>query len=153
MAFGWDDAIMLAGLGAGLLGGKHNDEPPQNQAMNDLIGVQTQRMRQADPLYQAMLRMAMGLLPTYARGGLAMPGMASPGGVNARADEFGNHHAGLYRGRIAPGGGEGMAGGSGGNADGMPEGVRINGLKDLFDGLSNPLYGLRQRSRADGGGR
>lgn len=62
MGFGIKDAVQLGPLLAGLFKGGH-EEPPQNDAMNALIDMQTQRLKQSDPLYQAILRMAMGLVP------------------------------------------------------------------------------------------
>lgn len=67
MGFGIKDAIQFAPMLASLFGGHGDDLPPQNDAMNDLIGLQTSRMRQADPLYQAVLAMAMGLVPKQYR--------------------------------------------------------------------------------------
>lgn len=75
MTFGLKDAVQFAPMIASLFSGRGHDEPPQNAAMNELIAMQTQRMRQADPLYQAILRMAMGLAPSQYRS--AMP-TASP---------------------------------------------------------------------------
>jgi hypothetical protein len=75
MGFGLKDAAQFAPLIASLFSGGGHDLPPQNDAMNDLIGMQTQRMKQADPLYQAILRMAMGLAPTQYRS--AMPTASS----------------------------------------------------------------------------
>lgn len=67
MGFGIKDAIQFAPMLASLFGGHGDDLPPQNDAMNDLIGLQTSRMKQADPLYQAVLAMAMGLVPKQYR--------------------------------------------------------------------------------------
>lgn len=78
MAFGYKDALQFGPLIASLFKGGGNEEPPQNAAMNELIGLQTQRMKQADPLYQAILQMAMALAPKYARSTMAPPTGAAP---------------------------------------------------------------------------
>lgn len=80
--FGLKDALQFGPLIASLFKGGGNEEPPQNAAMNELIGLQTQRMKQADPLYQAILQMAMALAPKYARSTMAPP----PTGAAPSAD-------------------------------------------------------------------
>lgn len=70
LGMGVKDLIQLAPMLGSLFGlGKGNSTPPQNDAMNNLITLQTSRMQQADPLYQAILKMAMGLMPISARAG------------------------------------------------------------------------------------
>ncbi len=69
---------MLGQLGLSAYGaarGNRQTQAPYSAEMEKLLGMQSQRMQQADPLYQAILRMAMGLLPTNARAGMggAMP--------------------------------------------------------------------------------
>lgn len=65
MAFGLKDAAQLAPLVASLFhSGSVSSTPPQNAALQNLINLQTQRLQESDPLYQAIVRMASGLLPT-----------------------------------------------------------------------------------------
>lgn len=72
--FGLSDAVQLAPVVASLFGGHGgNGQAPQSAAMENLINLQTRRLQESDPLYQAILRMAMGLLPTYARQGGQSP--------------------------------------------------------------------------------
>lgn len=70
MGFGIKEAAQLAPTIMSLFSGHHSSAPPQGQAMEDLIRMQTTRMQQSDPLYQAILKMAMGLMPASARGNL-----------------------------------------------------------------------------------
>jgi hypothetical protein len=73
--FGIKDALSLASIIPGLFGGHGSSgDVPHSAAMEELIGLQTNRLKQSDPLYQAVLRMAMGLMPVSARGGMQMPG-------------------------------------------------------------------------------
>ena len=80
-------ALMAGGsLFGGLLGSKSHEnqeleqvQSEQIRAMNKLLGLQTTRMQQADPLYKAMLQLAFGLLPTSARAGV--PGLDLRGTV------------------------------------------------------------------------
>lgn len=78
MAFGMKDALQLGPLVASLFSGGGNQEPPQNDAMNRLINLQSDRLEQSNPLYQAILAMAMGLAPKSARGGMPRAPQAVP---------------------------------------------------------------------------
>ncbi len=72
---------MLGQLGLGAYGairGNRQTQAPYSAEMERLLGMQSQRMQQADPLYQAILRMAMGLLPTSARAGFGPTATPSP---------------------------------------------------------------------------
>lgn len=44
-----------------------DDQMPQGEELQKLLGIQRQRMSQAQPLHDSMLRLAMGLMPTYAQ--------------------------------------------------------------------------------------
>jgi hypothetical protein len=50
---------------SGLFGG--GEEAPQSDEMEKLLGIQRQRMAQAQPLHDSLLKLAMGLMPTYAQ--------------------------------------------------------------------------------------
>lgn len=69
----------IANAGIGMLSalrGGQQDVPYANE-LSGLLRLQQQRMQQASPLYEAVLRMAMGLLPMSARAGFTAP----PGGT------------------------------------------------------------------------
>lgn len=68
---GMRDAVGLAPLAMGLFGGGSggDGEVPMGDELEQILGLQRQRMEMTEPLYRAMLQMAMSLLPTYARGG------------------------------------------------------------------------------------
>lgn len=74
--FGLKDLLQIAPTVASLFHGKPQ-EPPQNDAMNELIQLQTSRLKQSDPLYQAILQMAMRLAPRSARP-MAPPSPSAP---------------------------------------------------------------------------
>jgi hypothetical protein len=79
MAFGIKDAVQLAPLIASLFSkGGGNGQPPQQDAMQGLINMQTNRLQQSDPLYQAVLKMAMGLMPTAYQSGMTGLPTAAP---------------------------------------------------------------------------
>jgi hypothetical protein len=46
------------------------DDQPQGEELEKLLGIQRHRMAQTQPLHDSMLRLAMGLMPTYAQGQL-----------------------------------------------------------------------------------
>lgn len=80
-------AIPLLGK---LFGGGGNKQHEHQQAqldqqMQQLLGLQNRRLQQSEPLYQAIMQMAMGLMP---RGSMQMPGMGGgmpqPGGMPQR---------------------------------------------------------------------
>ena len=75
--------LQLAPMVLPMLFGGREQEPPQNAALEQLLRQQGVLMQQADPLYQAILRMAAGLMPRSATQGLdigapRMPGQAYP---------------------------------------------------------------------------
>jgi len=77
--FGYADAIQFAPLIASLFTGHGNSNTvPYADQLNALLGEQRQRMQAADPLYQAILRMAMGMVPTAYRGALPGASGAAP---------------------------------------------------------------------------
>jgi hypothetical protein len=79
--FGVKDALQLGPMIAGLFTGHGGgNQVPQSAELEQILGMQRQRMQQTDPLYQAMIRMAMGLLPVSARAGMQMPGMPPQAG-------------------------------------------------------------------------
>lgn len=72
----------LAGLGIGALGafaGGGQQNVPFEDELSGLLSLQRGRMEQANPLYQAILKMAMGLLPMSARSGLVTPNPGNGG--------------------------------------------------------------------------
>lgn len=81
MAFGIDDALAFAPMVLSLFAGrpKHDasQQVPQNDALTQLLAMQKSRMTQTDPLYQAILKMAMGMMPVSARP--PMPGQRPAG--------------------------------------------------------------------------
>lgn len=81
--FGIKDAVQLGPMLASLFMGK-GGTPPQNDAMNGLINMQTQRLHDADPLYQAILKMAMGLMPSAYQGGGGTTTATRPGTPHTR---------------------------------------------------------------------
>lgn len=77
-------AIPLLGRLFGGGGGDSQQQPMQNE-MQQLLQMQQRRMQQADPLYQAILKMAMGLAPTAAQQGFGQQPQARPmGGARSR---------------------------------------------------------------------
>jgi hypothetical protein len=73
-------ALFSRGSGGG-------SQTPMNGQMEQLLRIQNQRMTQADPLYQAILKMAMGLMPKGVQrpmaptsGAVPRPGGAIPRG-------------------------------------------------------------------------
>src|SRR5690348_15322493 len=66
--FGVPDALQYGPLIASLFMGHGNNTVPYADQLNSLLGEQRSRMQAADPLYQAILRMAMGMVPTAYRG-------------------------------------------------------------------------------------
>lgn len=83
MAMGWDDALMfgLPFLGKLFDMGESDEEKMQKQSMQQaqqLQQMQMSRLQQTDPLFRAILQMAMGLMPR-AQQGMNVPGMGGPG--------------------------------------------------------------------------
>jgi hypothetical protein len=75
--FGVKDAVQLAPLIASLFSkGKVSDTPPQNDLMNQLIQMQLSQVQQSQPLRDAVLKMAMGLMPIAYQNNVAVPGAA-----------------------------------------------------------------------------
>lgn len=68
----------VSALGA-LRGGGAQDVPFEDE-LSGILNIQRSRMEQANPLYQAILKMAMGLLPMSARSGLMPPSGGNPRG-------------------------------------------------------------------------
>ncbi|HEX6963002.1 MAG TPA: hypothetical protein VF175_14125 [Lacipirellula sp.] len=68
LGLGWEDLVPLAVPAIGALSGPPDRSLPNQDALDELIRLQTQRVKDADPLYQTVLRMAMALAPTGARG-------------------------------------------------------------------------------------
>jgi hypothetical protein len=67
--FGIGDALQYGPLIASLfMGHGSSNAVPYGDQLNALLGEQRQRMQASDPLYQAILRMAMGLVPPMYRG-------------------------------------------------------------------------------------
>jgi len=74
-------AISVLGMMFGNKGGGNQQQQMQNlmtPEMRELLQMQIQRMRGQEPLYQDVMGMARGLLPTRYRGMGARPGMAQP---------------------------------------------------------------------------
>lgn len=65
--------IVSAGLGA-VNSFRGSGDPPYSAEMEQLLRLQRQRAEAANPLYQAVLQMAMGLMPTAARAGMMQGG-------------------------------------------------------------------------------
>lgn len=64
-----------------------DDEMPQGDEMNRLLGIQRTRMAQAQPLQDSILRLAMGLMPSYTQSplGNAQTSQSINGGTPPRA--------------------------------------------------------------------
>jgi hypothetical protein len=80
------NALQVGSLGAMGLSGlmsRGGDEVPYAAELQELLQMQKRRMQQADPLYQAILRMAMGLLPAGARANLASGSAPRSGGSSS----------------------------------------------------------------------
>lgn len=72
--------LALSGVAPALMAGKTNpDQSALMQKQRDILGIQESRMRQQDPLYQAVQRLSMSILPTYAQNGPRI-GPELPGG-------------------------------------------------------------------------
>jgi hypothetical protein len=78
--FGLRDAIGLGLAGAGAIGGAMSDRPDyspnsatNDPAMQELLQIMAGRLRKSEPLYDSVMAMANGLLPTqYQKGGVGM---------------------------------------------------------------------------------
>lgn len=82
--FGLGDAMQYGPLIASLFmgHGSGSGTVPYADQLNALLGEQRSRMQASDPLYQAILRMAMGMVPTMYRDPMA--GLTgAPGGTTA----------------------------------------------------------------------
>lgn len=66
----WAPLLGLGVSGLGMLGGRGEQDVPFQDELSGLLRLQRGRMEQANPLYDAILKMAMGLLPMSARSGL-----------------------------------------------------------------------------------
>lgn len=74
MSFGVKDAVQLAPLVASLFGKGHvSSTPPQNDLMNQLIQMQLSNYQQSQPLRNAVLAMAKGLMPIAYQNGMSLP--------------------------------------------------------------------------------
>jgi hypothetical protein len=85
MTFGLKDAVQFAPLVASLFGkGKVSDTPPQNDLMNQLIQMQMSQVQQSQPLRDAVMKMAMGLMPIAYQQNFPMPGATAPPATGRR---------------------------------------------------------------------
>lgn len=72
--FGLKDILQLAPIGLGLFKGHGGgDQVPMSNELEQILGLQRGRMEQTQPLYDALLRMAMQMMPISARGGMSGP--------------------------------------------------------------------------------
>jgi hypothetical protein len=69
---------VTAGINALRRGGPTDDEQAMSQTQQQLQQMQMNRIRQSDPLYQAILQLAMGLMPMSARQGMTPQTGAQP---------------------------------------------------------------------------
>lgn len=78
---GINDWLRLASIAAPLSGrfmGGGNQQSPMAPELRQLLQLQNQRMQQGQPLYDAILKMAMGLLPVSAQAGFGQSAAQRP---------------------------------------------------------------------------
>lgn len=97
----WQTLAMLAPTLLGLLtgGGRDNSQTQTpgatNEDMTAILGNQRRRMELQDPLYEAVTRMAMGMLPTkYQSGNTALTSQRT--GPTARRENLAIENAGRF---------------------------------------------------------
>jgi hypothetical protein len=65
-----------------LFGGGDDNDAPYSKELEQLLGLQRQRMQQSQPLHDAILKMAMGLMPTSAQPQMGGSAVGQSGGAH-----------------------------------------------------------------------